>query len=164
MGHLIEVQTDCPPLFPFDLLPTEAATVREAVAAALGNRRCGTVSLGLHSKTQTMGPEQFTVVGDVNVLTKINEVILELVLRSGRPFAWTSFQAHRNVTSTQHIDDGIDFALLIATGDFTAGGLSVEGHGVTDILDRAVYFYPGSPWWLSCTRGPRRRRGSRATC
>ena len=74
-----------PPYFPFDLLPSEGAKIEEAVASALGDRRSGTTPLGLHVKTENAGTEQMVVLGDPEVVTKINEVVFELVLRSGRP-------------------------------------------------------------------------------
>ena len=86
--------------------------------------------------------ERMIVLGDPGLVSKINEVVFELVLRSGRPFVWSSLQAHRNVASTKHVDSGIDLTLLVATGVFECGDLEIVGPGTVNVLNKAIFFNP----------------------
>ena len=46
-------------------------------------------------------------------MTTLNRIGFEIVLRSGRAFAWSGLQVHRNVKSNPHRDEGVHEALLI---------------------------------------------------
>ena len=87
---------------------------------------------------QDMQQHSWDIVGDGELITKINAIIFELVLRSGRPFSWTSLQAHRNVHSTDHTDEGIDIALLAAVGPYEGGHLVAEETFSVDIRNKAI--------------------------
>ena len=106
-----------PALFPFDLATSEGEMLQELIHLAMDGNKSGSVSLGLCSTTNGFGTaKDFEIVGCKEVLKKLNEIVFELVLRSGRPFTWTSLQAHLNVASSRHVDAGLSLALLAVTG------------------------------------------------
>ena len=125
-------------LFPLDLVSSELAVLAE-VAEDIIPGHSGSLSWGLHALSQDAGIE-YSVVGDLTRMKKINDIILEVVLRSGRTFPWTSLQLHRNVWSSPHADAGIETGLLVVFGDFEGGGF-VQGKEVR-VKDAATFFEP----------------------
>ena len=95
------------------------------------------------------------MIGDAGILSDINEIVFELILRSGRPFTWTSLQVHRNVKSPRHVDDGIGLALLAVTGTFAGGKLLVDGHAGLELSGKAVFFQPEEPHQVTGHTGDR---------
>ena len=79
----------------------------------------GSISLGFHELLETDGSSRSAVRGDMGLLKRFNDIILDVVLWSGRSFVWTSFQLHKNVTSQSHVDEGVRTSLLLAWGEFS---------------------------------------------
>ena len=137
-------------LFPFDLLTAEGIVLQQEIKSALDGARSGSVSLGLHARQQPPASSKRTVcnlevLGHRHLHQKLNAVVLGLVLRSGRPFTWTSLQLHRNVRCSRHVDSGVGVSLLVVTGSFKGGTLEIDGVPGINLHNQAIFFDPSVP-------------------
>ena len=78
-----------------------------------------------------------------------------MVLRSGRSFAWTSFQLHKNVKSQSYVDEGVRTSLLLAWSECSWSEF-VRDRDVS-VKDSAIFF---ELFRTHCAKGHRGNRYS----
>ena len=98
----------------------------------------GSISLGLHELLEPDGSSRLAVRGDMGLLKRFNAIVLDVVLRSGHSFVWTSFQLQKNVAFQSHVDQGVRTSVLLAWVEFS-GCEFVQDREVS-VKDSAIFF------------------------
>ena len=132
------------PLYlPIDLATTEISSPDAVVSKILP--RSGSASWGPHARKSEGGAVSFGILGDRLTMGELSNVVLNVVLRSGRQFSWSTFQLSRNVPSRRHADEGIKEFLAMVVGKFDGGVLRCDGRADLDMAGPAVFFELGAP-------------------
>ena len=124
---------------PVDLLSSELKALRQVFDKAFPDGS-GSRAWGVQSQLETTEGKSWEIVGPKDDVVVLNGVVFYLVLRTGRPFLWTSLQLHRNVPSIWHQDHGIEEALLVIFGDFSGGDFSSDVK--VPLHEQAMFFCP----------------------
>ena len=148
-----EIFQTVPLHMPIDLASSEIVKV-ERIANKIMQQR-GSISMGLCAVQEAGKGIAVEIQGDGADMRELNAIVLDLALRAGRTFSWTSLQYLRNAVSGVHTDDGIRLSLVIVVGDFTGGQLHSEGHPDLELSGKAVFFDPSVPHEVKTHRGDR---------
>ena len=147
-------------LSPIDLHFSQVSSLSLDADHILGHS--GFISLGLHELLEPDGSSRLAMGGDMGILKRFNAIVLDVVLRSGRSFVWTSFQLQKmwhssptsmRVSALQYCSLGVNFrgasSCKIAR---CLSRIPPSSLNLTKPTVRNVIMETASPLWLTCIR------------